>query len=141
MECSLNSTLILKCTLCIDMKLLRLTHYILNLKYMNTVLIASSINCGKFRYIKMKLPLQSQDCFIQKVEILGFVRFAAFIFINCFQTMIHSQNTRNLVRIVNSFLYLKISITNQQFNIWIHLDSFLVILTFEHTRCAIVFNW
>ena len=36
--------------------------------------------------------------------------------IDGFQTMIHLQNTRNLIRIANSFLYIKISIKNQQFN-------------------------
>ena len=69
----------MKYILCINTKLLGLTHYILNIKYMNTVLIASLIYCGQFRYIKMKLSLQGQDYFIQEMEILWFVHFSVFI--------------------------------------------------------------
>ena len=59
-----------------------------------------TIDCGQFRYIKMKLPLQRQDCFIQEMEISWFLHFVVFIFIHGFETMIHLQNTINLVRIV-----------------------------------------
>ena len=47
-------------------------------------------------------------CSIQEIEILWFVHFLEFIFTDGHQRMIHLQNTKILIRIVNSCLYFKI---------------------------------
>ena len=116
MESSRNSKFILKCTSLLQTKLLGPIIYFVNIKYVNTVFIFSSIDHGQFRYIQMKLHLQGQDCSIQEMELLWFMHFVVLILKDGYQTMIHLQKTRSLIRIVNSFLYFKILIIDQQLN-------------------------